>query len=154
MTKEELEKEAEDYYNNVTVGTFQECIENFADAVLTAYKDSAEPREKRIEELEAENEQIKNSDTLCKLIGEQKRKITEHEKENAELKERDCWKSCEYANTKAELIGQPIKDVQNLTKAKEIIANILTYFPNYKVKTFDDMSLLNALVKAEQFLKE
>lgn len=30
-------------------------------------------------ELEKENEQIKNSDTLCKLIGEQKRKITELE---------------------------------------------------------------------------
>lgn len=43
---------------------------------------------------------------------------------------------------------------EQLTKAKEIIANILTYFPDYKVKTFDDMSLLNALDKAEQFLKE
>ena len=42
----------------------------------------------------------------------------------------------------------------NLSKAKEIMTNILTNFPDYKVKTFDDMSLLNALVKAEQFLKE
>lgn len=68
-------------------------------------------------DLEKENEQIKNSDTLCKLIGEQKRKITdleeklanadyqlegrdleikELEKENAELKEqisnvRECF---------------------------------------------------------------
>ena len=37
-----FEKEAEEYYENVTVGTFQECTENFADAVLTAYKDGAE----------------------------------------------------------------------------------------------------------------
>lgn len=38
----ELEKEAEEYYEDVTVDTFQECTENFADAVLTAYKDGAE----------------------------------------------------------------------------------------------------------------
>lgn len=42
MNKDELEKEAEEYYEDVTVGTFQECKENFADAVLTAYKDGAE----------------------------------------------------------------------------------------------------------------
>ena len=36
-----FEKEAEEYYEDVTVGTFQECTENFADAVLTAYKDGA-----------------------------------------------------------------------------------------------------------------
>ena len=37
-----FEKEAEEYYEDVIVGTFQECTENFADAVLTAYKDGAE----------------------------------------------------------------------------------------------------------------
>lgn len=37
-----FEKEAEEYYEDVTVGTFQECKENFADAVLTAYRDGAE----------------------------------------------------------------------------------------------------------------
>ena len=37
-----FEKEAEEYYEDVTVGTFQEGTENFADAVLTAYKDGAE----------------------------------------------------------------------------------------------------------------
>ena len=37
-----FEKEAEEYYKDVTVGTFQECEENFADAVLTAYRDGAE----------------------------------------------------------------------------------------------------------------
>ena len=37
-----FEKEAEEYYEDVTIGTFQECTENFADAVLTAYKDGAE----------------------------------------------------------------------------------------------------------------
>ena len=54
MTKEELEKEAEEYYEDETEGTFQICEDCywFADAVQTAYVDSAEPREKRIAELE------------------------------------------------------------------------------------------------------
>ena len=50
------------------------------------------PYQKRIAELEAENEQIKNSDTLCKLIGEQKRKITELEQQVEKMK---CCKNCE-----------------------------------------------------------
>lgn len=37
-----FEKEAEEYYKDVTVGTFQESVEDFEDAVLTAYKDGAE----------------------------------------------------------------------------------------------------------------
>lgn len=69
-------------------------------------------------------------------------------KENAELKSRNCWKTCEYANPKAELIGQHIKDVQNLTKAKEIIRDLLGCL--YSVE-YDKISDLE---KAEQFLKE
>ena len=45
----------------------------------------------RVKELEAENEQIKNSDTLCKLIGEQKRKITDLE---AQIEQMKCCKNC------------------------------------------------------------
>ena len=44
-----------------------------------AYNYSQRTYQEEIKELKAENEQIKNSDTLCKLIGEQKRKITELE---------------------------------------------------------------------------
>ena len=50
-----------------------------------------QPLEKRIAELEAENEQIKNSDTLCKLIGEQTRKITELE---AQIEKMKCCGNC------------------------------------------------------------
>ena len=51
MTKEELKKKAEEYYEDETEGTFQICEDCywFADAVQTAYVDSAEPREKQIE---------------------------------------------------------------------------------------------------------
>lgn len=48
-----------------------DCIEWFADRII---------------EFEAENEQIKNSDTLCKLIGEQKRKISDLEAQIEKMK--------------------------------------------------------------------
>ena len=59
MTKEELKQEAQEYYEDETEGTFQICEDCywFADAVQTAYVDSAEPREKRIAELEQKLEQ-------------------------------------------------------------------------------------------------
>lgn len=41
------------------------------------------------------------------------------------VRAKDCWKSCEYANPKAELIGQHIKDVQKLTEAKNHIHHLL-----------------------------
>ena len=45
------------------------------------------------EELKKENKQIKNSDTLCKLIGEQKRKITELE---AQIEKMKCCEICSH----------------------------------------------------------
>ena len=64
------------------------------------------------------------------------------------MKNRDCWKSCEYANPKAELIGQYIKDIQKLIKAKEIIRELL--------KALDGRSGFDEDVfgRAEKFLKE
>ena len=37
-----FEKEAEEYYEETTIGTFQECAEDFQDAVETAFIDGAE----------------------------------------------------------------------------------------------------------------
>ena len=51
-----------------------------------AYEYSQRTYQEEIKELKAENEQIKNSDTLCKLIGEQKRKITELEQQIEKMK--------------------------------------------------------------------
>ena len=48
---------------------------------------------KGIAELEAENESIKNSDTLCKLIGEQKRKIIKLE---AQIEKMKCCGNCKH----------------------------------------------------------
>ncbi len=90
MTKEALEKEAKEYAD-----WFWGASPSMMKALANAYIKGAEPREKRIAELEAENEQIKNSDTLCKLIGEQKRKIAEFEEQIEKMKvcqNCDNWK--------------------------------------------------------------
>lgn len=109
MTKEELKKESEEWVKK-EYPTLE--INAVAARYCKAYLAGAEPREKRIAELEhqlvhrncldcsnhssnlrmrnleleKENEQIKNSDTLCKLIGEQKRKITELEQQIEKMK--------------------------------------------------------------------
>ena len=54
---------------------------------------------RRKAELEAENEQIKNSDTLCKLIGEQKAKIAELE---AQIEKMKCCFNCRHSRTEYE----------------------------------------------------
>ena len=122
---------------------------------------------RKVAELEKENAELKcecrrcvYSDCPCILsdYGKDRNGICDHFKdvfdeivelkeENAELRSRDCWKSCEYANSKAELIGQHIKDVQNLTKAKEILKKYHYECPaKYSFEDIDDM--------AEQFLKD
>lgn len=71
------------------------------------------------------------------------------EKENAELKLKlealegqTPWKDIK---DKSEVIGK-------LTKAKEIITKIMQRIPSFQAKSFQDLSLLNALSEAEQFL--
>jgi hypothetical protein len=81
-------------------------------------------------------------------------KYKSYKDENEEPKNRDCWKSCEYANPKAELIGQHIKDVQNLTKAKEL----LNFWVNDFYDAFNSSNRYEkrhtVLVQSEQFLSE
>lgn len=61
-----------------------------------------------------------------KAIMEMRNLIAELEKENAQLKSKNCWKTCEYAEPKSQWISQHIQDVVQLTKAKEIIKDYLT----------------------------
>ena len=53
------------------------------------------------------------------------KRIAELEKENAQLKSKNCWKTCEYAEPKSQWISQHIQDVGQLTKAKEIIKDYM-----------------------------
>lgn len=61
-----------------------------------------------------------------KAIMEMRNLIAELEKENAQLKSKNCWKTCEYAEPKSQWISQHIQDVVQLTKAKEIIKDYIT----------------------------
>ena len=76
--------------------------------------------------------------------------LAELEKENAQLKSKNCWKTCEYAEPKSQWISQHIQDVVQLTKAKKIIRNCLNLWSNVMTE-----ETVRALIKeAEQFLKE
>lgn len=96
---DELKQEAEEKYFNHKMADFQGFY-NYHYYYL-GYLESAEPREKRIAELE---------------------------KENAELKSKNCWKTCEYAEPKSQWISQHIQDVEQLNKAKEIIKKLVHEF--------------------------
>lgn len=96
MTDEELKKKCTErakIFQKAMVSCHSsspiDCIEWFAD---------------RIAELESENEQIKNSDTLCKLIGEQKIKIAELEAQIEKLidfvlSKTECCDVCPITDT-------------------------------------------------------
>ena len=118
----------------------------------------------KIETLEKENAELKcecrrciHTDCPCILsdYGKDRNGICDHFKdvfdEIVELKNKDCWKSCEYANPKAELIEQHIKDVQNLTKAKKYIGFLLGVV---HIKNTYNKEIEEEIAKAEQFLSE
>jgi hypothetical protein len=142
MTKEELEKEAEKhadgiYHYKINVSDYgEDGIINYRYSdVKEAYQKGAEPREKQIAELE---------------------------KENAELKSRDCWKGCLYASGKSELIHEFLQQKYNLTKAKKIMNIAIEGIKHWGIvggteRPFEKQAELEFnlfLEKAEQFLKD
>lgn len=180
MELDELEKEAEQYRKSFEKELYMfDNTEIFPKDIEEAYFKGAEPREKRIadlegqvtrafdvlafkrkriEELEKENVQWKQRNETLKDALEHARKVYGDEleksyKEIAELKGRECWKSCEYANPKSELIGQHIKDVQALTKAKELLKKIVGEF-YYLCEVNNFATNYECLAEAEQFLKD
>ena len=44
-------------------------------------------------------------------------------KQNAKLKSKNCWKTCEYAEPKSQWISQHIQDVVQLQKQKSFLQN-------------------------------
>ena len=70
-------------------------------------------------------------------------------KQNAKLKSKNCWKTCEYAEPKSQWISQHIQDVEQLTKAKEIIKDLLQCLPKENIEGIYEIT-----EEAEQFLKE
>ena len=119
---DELTQEAEEKYFNHKMMDFQGFYPRHY--YCLGYLDSAEPREKRIAELE---------------------------KENAELKSKNCWKTCEYAEPKSQWINQHIQDVEQLAKAKELIKKLVHEF-YYLCELHNFATDYECLADAKQFL--
>ena len=71
-----------------------------------------------IEEVMATKATIVPKAALCNII-------TYILKQNAELKAKNCWKTCKYAESKSQWISQHIQDVSQLSKAKELLRKFL-----------------------------
>lgn len=86
--------------------------------------------------------------------------IKELKKENAQLKSKNCWKTCEYAEPKSQWISQHIQDVEQLTKAKEIIKDYMTIVKGSHTTVCGvpeenrTIYVLKLNEEAEQFIKE
>jgi hypothetical protein len=151
MTKEELEKEAR--FRTKGWKEQENCVQ--------AYLAGAEPREKRIEELEKENAELKTvkipqlerkiasirgaHSVDCKKLNakieqcERQKEFIENLKEdikNKDLALEDYAKRSENQKKKAD---------EQLAKAKEIIRKYYIYNPSYIIEEIDK--------EAEQFLK-
>ena len=141
MTKEELEKEATDYaleWGDKTDGTYACCRDG--------YLAGAEPREKRIAELEKELEFEKSVNGEFTAI----EKLRELEKENAELKEKLKPENCLKSLAKSGFVKFTCEngnEHDQLTKAKELLEDFICYA---------NLADCNLYIKeqAEQFLKD
>ena len=71
-------------------------------------------------------------------------------KQNAKLKSKNCWKTCEYAEPKSQWITQHIQDVGQLTKAKELLTRWVELF---KPKG-GNIPPTPIQVETEQFIRE
>ena len=74
-----------------------------------------------IERVMATKATIVSKAALCNII-------TYILKQNAELKSKNCWKTCEYAEPKSQWISQHIQDVVQLAKAKELLTKWVELF--------------------------
>lgn len=153
MTKEELKQEAEKSLDK-RLGTYayirkQDCYTNYVDG----YMDSAEPREKRIAELEEEVTRLRNEsldiiNKYTRFAETDRRTIVELE---AEIENDRDLPAIAYMQGAEK---QKKKDEGQLTKAKEIIKYLCGMVrelnkPNVQLTNVD-----YSLSEAEQFLSE
>lgn len=163
MTKEELKQEAEEKYLNHKMMEFQGFYNRHY--YYLGYLDSAEPREKRIAELEKEIAELycqKNRNKACyscanatercfkNEIGCPCEKYKSYKDENAELKDK-LEVLIAVGNTCTKGLNE------QLTKAKEILEDIIKFQP-YIDRDAMFLTIGNdwkeVIFKAEQFIKD
>lgn len=170
MTKEELKQEAEEKYFNHKMMEFQGFYNRHY--YYLGYLDSAEPREKRIAELEKEIAELEEKISVllsCKNCSENKGGwICVKEYENKclaqkiefikELKEEKCellgiiqGKDKVIQELKKELNSMLVSKNQQLVKAKELIEELSSSLSVVGECEEEECELLD---RAEQFLRE
>lgn len=97
-----------------------------------------------IEKVMATKATIVQKAALCNII-------TYILKQNAKLKSKNCWKTCEYAEPKSQWISQHIQDVEQLTEARELIEELSSSLSVVGKCEEEECELLN---RAEQFLRK
>ena len=159
MNKEELKQESKEYADNIlkdvncTLGNPRARYINSLD-IEEAYQKGAEPREKRITELEKKNERLTVSYETLKLHDEEE--IGMLKSENAELKGLKDVATLIRANndtvtTLMQLNNMLVSKSQQLIKAKEIIRDLLSWEDraDYDYNEYEDIKR-----KAENLLLE
>ena len=99
-----------------------------------------------IEKVMATKATIVSKAALCNVI-------TYILKQNAKLKSKNCWKTCEYAEPKSQWISQHIQDVAQLSKAKELIKKLVHEF-YYLCELYNFATDYECLAEADQFIRE
>lgn len=144
MTKDELEKEAEEFTDSKK--SFWRQGRTCIASVKQAYIAGAEPREKQIEELERKLEQTEKDLADYQFNYPT---IKELQKENAELKEKLEIEQ----NARGDWFGKAVTKDRRLNEAKEIIRELISMKSIYATcKEVEHR--FTTIAKAEAFLKE
>ena len=145
MTKEKFEKEIKNYIDK-NCNQWETDGLTVDDIVRIAVLEFAEPREKRIAELEKDNKAYEKEN--ARLV----QQYNDLSKENAELKEKvNILDNCDRLG---DVITEAYKD--QLTKAKELLERLLITSCNSDVLNLlpNCSEVLRVRVEAEQFLSE
>ena len=130
-TREELKKKAEEYRKGRKDLNY--FSEPYKQKIERAYLAGAEPREKRIAELEKENAELKGQ-------------LEKRSCHNCKRNNKDCPNDGSCKNLS---LWEPYKNLQ-LIKAKEIILKLSTCLEGHSNNKFE----YELLQEAEQFLRE
>ena len=148
MTKEELKQEAEVYADDKKHFDGQAQL-----YIVDGYLAGAEPREKRIAELEKENAELKESGSvICDRLSERIDEIVELKNENIGLKKQIA----ELEKENAELIGKVAFLENDLNNAKaqieEMKCCLSTWYEYENERDTPQINIDELLIETQQFI--